>query len=329
MADGFNDELTAEEEAKLEELSTAAVPPPAGSEGEDGPAPVAAEPAAAAAEPGAAPAAAEPGAAPVADVAADADAEAKENFEQFAAKHKDRTPEELLKLAFQKEQARKTARFDAKTARDVVTDLRDGLQKRAAARAQAQHTDRAAFDETLANDPDKAATMAFERQQQREREEAEAHDWQGYVTAQTQICETAIPAFKEVAPEMMQFGVEFLGYEPQQVQAAHDSRDMIALYMASRFHRLVQAGVCTFDGALANGGAAPAADAAPAATTPAAPARQAPRTLSAAAGGAGGGSKSLKDQANDLLAMSDADFDKAVDQGAFDATLRSLSGSSR
>jgi hypothetical protein len=174
----------------------------------------------------------------VTDVSAEADAEAKESFDQFAAKHKDRTPEELLKLAFQKEQARKSARFDAKQARDIVTDLRDGLQKRAAARTTKQVAERAQFNETLATDPDAAATMAFERQQERERQEAEAADWQGYVAAQTEICNRAIPRFREVAPEMMQFGVEFLGYEPQQVQNAHDSRDMIALYMASRFHRL-------------------------------------------------------------------------------------------
>lgn len=329
MADGFNDELTAEEEAKLVELSTSATPPPASSEGEDADAaPAAAEPAPGAEPAAAAPAAGEPAAAePVADVNAEADADAKETFDAFAAKHKDRTPDELLKLAFQKEQARKSARFDAKAARDIVTDLRDGLQKRQAARTEQQKQERAAFDETLANDPDKAATMAFDRQQAREREEAEAIEWQGYVAAQTEICRTAIPRFSEVAPEMMQFGVERLGYEPQQVQAAHDSRDMIALYMASRFDRLVQAGIVNFDGSLVNAGQPAPAAAAPAAAAPIG--RQAPLTLSAAPGTGGGGAKSLKDQAQDLLSMNDADFDKAVEQGAFDATLRSLSGGSR
>jgi hypothetical protein len=322
--EGFDDALSDEEEAKLRELSEAQAPPPISGEGEDADAPAAAAPAAA--EPAAV---AEPGAEPAAvtDVSAEADAEAKESFDQFAAKHKDRTPEELLKLAFQKEQARKSARFDAKQARDIVTDLRDGLQKRAAARTTKQVAERAQFNETLATDPDAAATMAFERQQERERQEAEAEDWQGYVAAQTEICNRAIPRFREVAPEMMQFGVEFLGYEPLQVQNAHDSRDMIALYMASRFHRLMQAGVVSFDGALVNP-AAVVAEAAPAAAAPVLT-RQAPRTLSAAPGGAGGGAKSLKDQAQDLLSMSDADFDKAVEQGAFDATLRSLAGDGR
>jgi hypothetical protein len=201
----------------------------------------------------------------VTDVNAEADAEAKESFEQFAAKHKDRTPEELLKLAFQKEQARKSARFDAKQARDIVTDLRDGLQKRAAARTTASRWPSGRSSTRRWPRTRTAATMAFERQQERERQEAEAADWQGYVAAQTEICERAIPRFREVAPEMMQFGVERLGYEPLQVQNAHDSRDMIALYMASRFDRLVQAGVVSFDGRWSTQPAAPAAEAAPAA----------------------------------------------------------------
>ena len=317
--EGFDEALSEDEEKKLAELSAAHQPPEPSSEGEDpDPKP--------AAEPGKEPAAAEPGKEPgeVTDANADADKEAKESFEEFAAKHKDRSPEELLKLAFQKEQARKTARFDAKAARDVVNGLRDAVQKRAADRAQAQAAEKSQFKTRLAEDPDAAVEEAFDRQQRREREEAEAADWQGYVAAQTQICENVIPRFREVAPQMMQFGVERLGYDPAQVQAAHDSRDMIALYMASQFDRLVQAGIVNFDGSMANGGAAPAnGGAAPAnAGIP----RQAPKTLSTASGGAGGGSKSLKDQAQDLLAMSDADFDKAVASGAFDAAMRGLSG---
>lgn len=329
--EGFNEELSAEDEAKLRELSEASVPPAASSEGEDADAP----PAAAddGAEPGKEPVAAEPGKEPgkedqVTDVSAEADAEAKESFDQFAAKHKDRTPEELLKLAFQKEQARKSARFDAKAARDVVSDLRNGLQKRAADRQQTQAKEKADFKAKLAADPDAAVEEAFDRQQQREREAEEAREWEGYVATQTELCRRAIPEFERVAPEMMQFGVERLGYEPLQIQNAHDSRDMIALYMASRFDRLVQAGVVDFNGRLLDPAAAAPADTG-ADTSGGRPARQAPRTLSAARGNGGGGAQSLKDQAQDLLAMSDADLDKAMESGLFDQTLRGLAGGSQ
>jgi hypothetical protein len=103
------------------------------------------------------------------DVNAAADAEAKETFEAWAAKHKDRSPEELLRLAFDKEQARKVARHDAKEARTTLTSLRDGVQKRMADLASRQATERQQFAQTLQEDPDKAAQIAFERTQERER----------------------------------------------------------------------------------------------------------------------------------------------------------------
>jgi hypothetical protein len=315
--EGFDEELSAAEEEALRAASEAHVPPPITSEGEDGePAPAAQEPAAG------------EGGEPTVDVNAEADAAAGQSFEDFAAKHKDRSPEDLLRLAFQKEQARRSARYDAKEARKVVTDLRDGLQKRQADRAALQAAERRQFDETLANDPDKAATMAFERQQQREREEAEAAEWQHYVATQTELCERAIPRFREVAPQMMQFGVSRLGYDEAALANAHDSRDLIALYMASQFDRLVQAGIVDFEGRPTGllPAAAPAAGQAPAQQ---APLRQPPRTLSSAKGAGGSGGQTLKDQAADLLAMSDEDFDKAVAAGSFERTVRSLGGGSQ
>jgi hypothetical protein len=189
----------------------------------------------------------------VVDVNAEADAEAKESWEQFAAKHKDRSPEELLKLAFQKEQARKSARFDAKEARDVVTQIRDGMQRRLADSQTRRNQERDRFNQTLAEDPDKAAQMAFEAVQNKEAEEEQAREWQNYVGQQTQITRNVIPNFEAVAPELMSFGVERMGYEPGQVQAAHDARDIITLYFASRFDKLVQAGIVDMEGRVLNG----------------------------------------------------------------------------
>jgi hypothetical protein len=323
--DAFNEGLSEEEEKLLAEQSAAAAPPPAASEGEDG------EPAG---QTAAAPAAAEPGkegeAAPTTDVNAEADAEARESFEQFAAKHKDRSPEELLKLAFQKEQARKSARFDAKEARDVVSQIRDGMQKRLADSQQRRNQEKDRFNQTLAEDPDKAAQMAFEAVQNKEAEEEQAREWQGYVAKQTEITRSIIPNFDTVGPELMSFGVDRIGYEPGQVAAAHDARDIVTLYFASRFDKLVQAGIVDMEGRILNGGQ-PTAGAAPV-TAPngqsRAP-RTPPLTMSSAPGNGGGGSKSLKDQAQDILTMSEADFDKAVESGLFDQTLRSLSGGGR
>jgi hypothetical protein len=261
--------------------------------------------------------------APAADVTAAADAEAKETFEAWAAKHKDRSPEELLRLAFDKEQARKVARHDAKEARSTLTDLRDGVQKRMADLRERQAKEKANFNQTLAEDPDKAAQIAFERTQQREAEEAEVAEWGNYVRTQTEISRSIIPNFDTVAPEMVKFGVERIGYDLAMVQNAHDARDMMALYMASQFDKLVQAGVVGFDGTIIGMPAATGQQAAPAAQQP--PMRQAPRTLGSAPG-ASGGAKTLKDTANDLLSMSEKDFEKAMESGLFDQTLRGLAG---
>lgn len=324
---GFDEQLSEDEEKLLREQSEAAVPPPASSEGEDADAPPAGQQAAEGeAKPGEqAPAATE--AAATTDVNAAADAEAKESFEAFAAKHKDRAPEELLRLAFDKEQARKVARHDAKEARQTITDLRDGVQKRMADLRTKQEREKAQFNQTLAEDPDKAAQIAFERTQEREREEAETEEFGRYVATQTEISRNIIPNFDTVAPDMVKFGVERIGYDLAMVQNAHDARDMVALYMACQFDKLVQAGVVGFDGSIIGmPAAAPAGQAAPAAAAP--PMRQAPKTLGSAPG-ASGGAKTLKDQAQDLLSMNDNDFEKAMESGLFDQTLRGLTGGSQ
>jgi hypothetical protein len=123
---------------------------------------------------------------------------------------------------------------------------------------------------------------------------------------------------------MVKFGVERIGYDLAMVQNAHDARDMMALYMASQFDKLVQAGVVGFDGTIIGMPAALASQP-PLRRLQQPPMRQAPRTLGSAPG-ASGGAKTLKDTAHDLLSMSEKDFEKAMESGLFDQTLRGLAG---
>lgn len=321
--DDFSEGLSEEEERLLAEQSAAASPPPASSEGEDPDKQPEVQTEAPAGQ------TTEPGQQPVNDVNAEADQEAKESFEQFAAKHKDRSPEDLLKLAFQKEQARKAARFDAKEARDVVTGLRDGMQRRLSESQQRREQEKQRFNQTLAEDPDKAAQMAFEAVQTKEAEEEQAREWNTYVASQTEISRNIIPNFDQVGGELMSFGVERMGYDPAQVAAAHDARDIVTLYYASRFDKLVQAGVVDMEGRLVNPAAVQQTAPTNAAPARSVPARTPPLTMSSAPGNGGGGSRSLKDQAAELLTMSEADFEKAVESGLFDQTLHGLSGAGR
>lgn len=319
--DQFNDDLTPEEEEALRAASEAAAPPPAASEDEDPSAPAGG---AAGQKPGEAPvtdqATGDPSGQPPQNPTAEADDAAKDDFAAFVAKHKDRSPEDLLRLAFQKEKGRRAAAYDAKQARETVTQLRDGLQQRMADLRQRQESDAAKFKARLAEDPDAAVTEAFEATQQRERELAEAEAFQSYVAQQTEITRQIIPRFDDVAPEMLQFGIDRIGYDEMGLRNAHDARDMMCLYMASRFDKLVQAGVVDMEGRVLQQAAPSPVRQPPVAT------RTPPTTLSAIPGNGGGGSKSLKDQASDLLNMSEADFEKAAESGLLDLTLRSLAG---
>jgi hypothetical protein len=233
----------------------------------------------------------------------------------------------LLRLAYDKEQARKTARYDAQQAKATVATVTQRMADAVKRTAERQAADRAKFDETLANDPDAAARIAFDASQRQEMDEVERAAWTDYVTEQTRLAASAIPQFDEVAPNLVQYAVERLGYDEAQVRSVHDARDLVTLYGAMQFDKLVQAGIYSYDGKFTGNAEALGLNVAAAPANAAPAMRQPPVTLSSAAGGSkAGGAKSLKQQADDLLTMSDADFDK-LDPSVLDSVLKGLGGS--
>lgn len=314
MADGYNDTITPEEEALLRsEEQNAAIPP---AEDDDSnpipPQQVAAEqglnpdgtPKEAAPTPAATPAA-DPAAppVPVAQPTTDADRRAA-----FLAAHKDKTPEQLLDLAFQQEGRANRAGFTARQSKEQL----DAIQNRATAaiervRAKREQlgTQRTEFDQQLQNDPDGATRAVHERLMSAEDQALADEERAARRDTAIAMATTAIPHFDMDATTA--FGAE-MNYTPEELDGVTDPRDIVTLHLASLTGRLIKAGVMDVQGNLiATPPAVQATDprlAAPAPVT----------TLSSAPARGNNGGQTLEQQLTDITNMTDAqmeEFEKA------------------
>jgi hypothetical protein len=249
--DPYADHFTPEEEtaAAAFEKSTE-VPPP-----EDGEAP-AADPAAAAAppppppppppapapavDPAAAPA--DPAAAAAAAAAAAGTSTDDPEFKAWWDKHKDKSPEEIARLAFQQG---KRANREGFTARKTQEQL-DDVARRAAETLAARKTDienrRKAFDEKLKDDPDAAAKEVNDRLLDEELARAEADAHVTRVDTAIGFAETYIPDFRTEYPQIRSFGEE-IGYSKAELNGITDGRDIVTLNLARLAGNLIKAGV--------------------------------------------------------------------------------------
>lgn len=250
--------------------------------------------------------AADPADAPVAeenDQGEDRDAA----FRDFLERYKDKSPEEMARIAFQQSNARKEARHEAS-------------QAEARIRAYQAH-ERALLEKTLAQDPGAAARFGCARSQQAELERiAEEHE-ATHLATQIEAARAMVPDLDDRGEELLRFGVTRMGYSEEQLQQVYDARDLKTLYMAMMFDQLMQAGVVDMRGQLLNGavGTGSRQPLDPRVSIPAAP-----RTQSSAGGRGGGHARSLRQQAQDLLNMSDEDFSN-ISGAELDDMLRALS----
>lgn len=252
----------------------------------------------------------------------DADIEAE--FSEFLAKHQGKSVEELARLAFDKEKARRVERHSAQQAKGQIQAIQQKMHQAISARQQKQAQERQQFDEALQSDPDKAAKMAFERAQREEMERIQEAEWGSYVTNQSRLAASVIPDFEKNAPTLLQFGIQRMGYDEAQVRAVHDARDLVTLYMAMQFDKMVAAGMVNFDGTAAGQQQQQPGGVMQQQGQQAAARRQSPKTLSMASGGQGA-NKTLKQQAEDILAMDDAQF-AAIPEAELEAILRQAGG---
>jgi len=248
-------------------------------------------------------------ASPPADGAAPAPADEAAERAAFMEKHKGKSPEELLELLHQQTQRAGRegfrARKSAEQLEQITTRARTALEQRRADIASR----RAAFDALLKDDPDGAAKQLHDKILQDELSEAERQaeddEHSARVDAALELAAAAIPDFAKNIQPTLGFGRE-MGYSPQEIAGISDGRDIVTLYLASKFADLVKAGICDVRGQFLK---APQPvneqPVDPRLNTPAPP-----TTLSSEAARSGGGGQTAEQQLAAMLAMSDEDFAK-------------------
>ncbi|WP_169542528.1 hypothetical protein [Sphingomonas baiyangensis] len=300
MPGAYDEEFTPEELAAMADNTP---PPAAEPEGTDA-ASAAAATDAPATEPAAPAAPAPAGAQP-----APGDPEEDERYRQFAAQYQGRSTDELVRIAYQQQQRANRSAFEQRKA----TEQRDAVlqriqQARAARDAAVENVSqrRREFDEQLQNDPDAATRrLAQERFDAEEREAKEAADrveQEARAEEAFHFASQYIPDLPQRAPLMQQFGVE-IGYSPEEVRGISDGRDLVMLHLASVAGNLMKAGVIDRTGQLLR--TAPDVQA----TDPRLTAPPPPNTLSSAPGRSASAAKTAEQQLQDMLNLSDKDFD--------------------
>jgi hypothetical protein len=210
-ADADDDELDEDEDSEPKP-KPAAQPEPKGEEGDD-----------------------EPG-----------DDEGKAPLAAFLEKHKGKTPEQLVQLAFQQQQRANKAEFDQRKTSENLNTVLSRIQAARDARVNKTAEERAAFEKKLAEDPD--AALAEERDARLRSEEArdlqalDAEEFEARATAAIELASAAIPEFAKRAPAIRGFGVE-LGFSPEEVGGIVDGRQIVALHLASIAGNMIKAGI--------------------------------------------------------------------------------------
>lgn len=263
--------------------------------------------------------------------------EVPDGFARFQDMHKDKSAEELLRIAYQQNAARSEARGQQKESEANLNSLMQRITQTREAKSQEVAARREAFNQELRDDPDAATQRLHDDMLNREEQDAEAAQWNEYVGAQTQMTRNAIHDFDNVAPQLMSFAVEGLGYTPEMVQQAHDHRDILALNMARQFSNIANAWETDPAGNLAlneHGQPVPRGGQTqqPVANTQAndtlsrienTPANPASSLSSARGNPSPSGPKSLQKRAEEMLAMPDAEFGQ-LDDKELDKLLEKL-----
>jgi hypothetical protein len=309
MIDGYDDEVPTEEELKQMEADdrTRDLPPPDDS---DEVAPTDEK------KP-----AAEPDGDPDGDQPEDqADEEeagdANEELRRFLEKHKGKTPEQLVELAFQQQKRASRAEFTERKTREDLQSVVQRIQAAKDAKAKALEDRRKAFEEKLRDDPDAATREAFEASLKAEEAKAfEALDEQetaARAAAAIELAASCIPDFQQRAPAIRQFGLE-MGFQPEEVDGIMDGRQIVTLHLASIAGRMMQAGIIDTTGKFL--------------TLPEPAKEQQQQELPRGTGfnrapaRSAKANRSVEDQLSDILNMKDEDFDK-LDEDELNDLLR-------
>jgi hypothetical protein len=241
----------------------------------------------------------------------------------FLEKHKDKSPEELARLAFQ--QSKRANKSEA-TNRQVSQRLQAigeqarALAERRATLAAAAPDKKNAFREKLTNDPDAATAELYDTIVDREVSEAEAAARGARFDEAIAFADTHIPDFGNQWSGMQSLAKEF-GYTDQELDAIDDGRALVMLSLANHSARLMKAGIMDRSGNIdiskLQGGDPPPVDPRLAAPDP-------QKTLGGTAARSTRGAQTVEQQLAEISNMNDAEltaFEKA-NPGVIEELLR-------
>lgn len=237
------------------------------------------------------------------------DDDANDELRRFLAKHKDKTPEQLVELAFQQQKRANRAEFTERKTREDLSTVLSRIQAARDAKINAIAERRRAAAEKVENDPDAALLEAHEALLKREESEElgalDAAEQEARAAAAIELAASCIPDFAQRAPQIRQFGID-LGFEPSEVDSIMDGRQIVTLHLASIAGRMMQAGIIDTSGKFLQ---LPEA---------AQEQEQSPPTrgtgFNRAPARSAKASRSVSDQLADIANMSDEDFEKLDDK---------------
>jgi hypothetical protein len=172
----------------------------------------------------------------------------------FLEKNKDKSPEELARLAFQQsKRANKEAAQNRQTREKVGVIA--ARAKNAAEQRERLATSlpeiKAKFREQLEKDPDAATTALFEALVDKQLSEADAAVQRARVEEAIGFAETHIPEFGKNWPGMHELARE-VGYTDDEINAIDDGRPLVTLYLANLAGRLMKSGIMDRFGNIVN-----------------------------------------------------------------------------
>lgn len=241
-----------------------------------------------------------------------------DDLEAFKAKHAGKSPEELLALAHAQIKRANRVGFEARHAGETLKQFQDraraaleAKKQQAAGKLEGLEARRAELRQKIQDDPDAATTEIMEMLLERDKAAVQADVDAAEVETQVQEALTFagqyIPDFHTRAPQMFNTAVE-LGFQPEELHAIRDGRQLVVLHLATMAGNLMRAGVIDRLGNLV----APQPGN-PQPTDPRLAADNPPNGFGRKPAAPGGGQKSQADAMNDLLNLSDAELAKMDD----------------
>lgn len=278
---------------------------------DDGGVPLEEDPKAKDVQPAAAP---EPKPDPIPEPDAPADLNDDEKLKAFVEANKGKSPEEILKLAFQQQQRANKSAFESRKTAEQIQAIRDNAAAVLAQRKADIENRRNQFKTKLNEDPDEAALLLHEQQLTAEERQAEIEAHNAKLDAAIMLASTAIPDFQNNYHNLLSFGAE-MNYTPEELASVADGRDLVVLHLASLAGNLIKSGIMDVRGQMLK---------LPQAVESTDPRLDIPKDALQSLGGAGrkvDDPGSVETQLANLLNLSEADFAK-VDPALLENLLK-------